>query len=498
MVYGSGISISGLGSGLDTASLVQQLVQLESLRKVQLQRQQSDVQDKLGKFGDLKKLVETLQTKAEALSTSSKFLHFMGETSREGAVSVEVSSTALQGSHSITVQQLAAIDRWAFDAVADPTTDLSAASGQVAFTVGANSYAIAIDAAESSLNEIASAINEDAGEDVVATVVNAGTDAAPSWRLVVASKTSGVDGRIHGLSSTVTGLTIDGTEPAPGSSVPVSANHLLVGQNAQATVDGLLVERTTNEFAGVLEGVTFTALAADPLNPVELTVTPDSEAIQTALEEFVAAYNAVIGFVNAQNTYTEGGETGGPLFGDSATRFVGSSLHSALFNVPLATVVADTEGYSTLGLVGLKLARDGTISIDEAKLGEKITENVDLLAALFADDDGFDGGGLLPGDPGYGVDQTADSGLAATLVRAIDGLVDPGVGAGGIALPSIFGAKEKSFRDQIRTLDQRIADEAYRLEQFEEQLRARFANLENLMGNLNSQLAALTALAEQE
>ncbi|MFN0008702.1 MAG: flagellar filament capping protein FliD [Planctomycetota bacterium] len=498
MVLGSGISISGLGSGLDTASLIQSLVQLEGLRKAQLQRQQTGVQDKLGKFGDLKKLVETLQAKADKLSTSSKFLHLMGETSREGAVAVEVASTAIQGSHSITVQQLAALDRWAFDAVLDPTTDLSASSGQVAFTVGGQSYAIAIDAADSSLNDIASAINADAGEDVSASVVNAGTDAAPSWRLVLASKTSGVDGRIHGLSSTVTGLVIDGTEPAPGATAPVSANHLVVGLNAQALVDGLLVERTTNEFTGVLEGVTFTALAADPLNPVELTITPDTEAITTALEEFVTAYNAVINFVKGQNTYSEDGETGGPLFGDSSTRVVSASIHSSLFNVPLATVLADTEGFSTLGLVGLELTRDGTIQIDEAKLEGKITENVDLLADLFADDDGFDGGGLLPGDPGYGVDQTADSGLAATLVRAIKGLVDPGVGVGGIVLPSVFAAKEKSFRDQIRTLDQRIADEAYRLEQFEEQLRARFANLENLMGGLNSQLATLAAIGAQE
>src|SRR5262245_34290011 len=101
MPFGTGISISGLGSGLDTATLVQQLVQLESLRKVQFEKQKTGVQDKLTAFNDFKKLVETLQQTADALSTSTKFLHLSGEASREGAISFEVSSVAPRGSHTI-------------------------------------------------------------------------------------------------------------------------------------------------------------------------------------------------------------------------------------------------------------------------------------------------------------------------------------------------------------------------------------------------------------
>jgi flagellar hook-associated protein 2 len=498
MVAGNGISVGGLGSGIDSAALIQKLVQLESQRKVALQAQQTSAQNKLNTFGDFKTLVESLRDKADDLSVSSKFLQLVGKTSRDGVISVEVSSTALKGAHSITVQQLAATDRWAFDGVADATTDLATTSGQVSFSVGTHTFNVAIDAASSSLNEISDAINVAAGDDVAATVVNAGTESAPSWRLVLASKTSGAEGRIHGLSSTVTGLTIDGTEPAPDSNTAVSTNQLVVGQNAKAIVDGLAVERTTNEFNGALEGVSFTAQSADPLNPVQLTISPDGDAIQSALKDFVDAYNAVVNFANKQNAYSQESGAGGPLFGDSSTSFVNTTIRSALFNVPTATVLGDTEGYSTLGLVGLNIQNDGTIVIDEQKLQGKITANVDLLANLFADDDGFDDGGAQPGDPGYGVDQTADSGLAATLVRSIDQMVNPGVGVGGIALASVFGAKEDSLKGQISLLDKRIADEDYRLGQFQDQLTARFANLENVMGNLNSQLSALQAWTSQK
>ncbi len=495
MAFGSGISFAGLGSGIDSVTLIQRLVQLESLRKAQYESKKTIAQDKLTAFGDLKEHLDDLKVAAKELSESGRFLQLAGSASREGALTFTVSSSATVGSHSIEVLQLAANDRWAFDSVADPDVDLATGAGQqVTFQVGANSYAVDIDPTTSTLNEIAAAITTVAGADVEASVVNVGTEAAPSWKLVLASKSSGESGRIHGLASTVGGLTIDGTEAAPGSGTPVSANQIVVGLDARAIVDGLLVTRDSNEFEGVIQGVSFTATSADPGEPVILSVQPDTEAIKESLKAFVEAYNKLVSFANTQNTYTEEDGAGGELFGDSALSIVRSSIRSALFDVDVADVMADTEGYSTLGLVGLDVQKNGTITINETKLDEKIAANLGLLADLFTDDDGFDDGNTLPGDPGYGVDVTPDSGLAATLVRAIDALIDRGVGPGGSSLQSIFAAKEESIKSQISLLDDRIADEEYRLERFEENLRIRFANLENLMGSLNSQSAALAAM----
>lgn len=494
MVAGDGISVTGLASGLDTATLIQKLVQLESQTKVSLQAQQTATQTKLTTFDQFKTLVQTLHDKADELSTTSKFLKLKGAASREGVISFDVSSSAAQGSHSITIEQLAATDRWAFDGVADATTNLATSAGTVHFSVNGNDHSVNIDPASSSLNNIADAINQAAGADVEATVVNVGTNSTPSWKLVLASKTSGVDGRIHGLSSTVGGLTIDGTEPAPDSSTPVSVNQIVVGQNAKANVDGLEVERDTNDFSGVLAGVSFTAQSADAQNPVQLSIAPDGTSIQSSIQDFVDAYNAVINFTNTQNSFSKDNGAGGPLFGDSSLTFVNSQIHSALFDVPTSTVVNDTQGYSTLGLVGLQLQQDGTIVVDPTTLQNKIAGNVTQLANLFADDDGFSDGGAQPGDPGYGVDQTPDSGLAATLVRSIESLTNPGVGVGNITLASVFGAKEDSLQSQINQLDQRISDEDVRLNAFQEELQQRFANLEVVMGQLNSQTAALNAL----
>jgi len=479
-MFGSGITFSGLGSGIDTASLVERLVQLEGLRKAQLESKKEIAQDKQKAISKLQTLVKALQSQAEGMSQSSEFLKLKGAASREGVLSFDVSSNAVQGSHSIEIQQLAAYDRWAFDAVGDPDVDLAGASGEsITFTAGGTNYSVAIDPSTSSLKEIASAINTAASADVSASVVNVGTTATPSWKLVVASKESGAAGRVTGLTSTIAGLTIDGTSPVPGSGTPVSTNNLTVGTNAKALVDGLLVERDTNEFEGVIEGFSFTAQSADVGNPVDVSIEPDNAAIKSALKAFTEAYNEVVKFVNEQNTYSKDGGAGGALFGDSAVSIVRSKIRDSLFAVNLADVQADTEGYSTLGLVGIEVEKDGTLSIDDAKLDEKITANLGALAALFTDDDGEAG---------------VDTGVAAKLEAAIAALVDRGVGPNGEGLKSLFGAKDESLTRMISELDDRIAEEESRLDKYEETMRLRFANLENVMAQLNSQSSALGAL----
>jgi flagellar hook-associated protein 2 len=183
-------------------------------------------------------------------------------------------------------------------------------------------------------------------------------------------------------------------------------------------------------------------------------------------------------FVNEQSTFKEDKGTSGALFGDSTMSLVRSKLRTALFDVNIQTVTDDTEGYSTLGLVGIDVENDGTLSIDDSKLDEKITGNVAAFADLFADDDG----------------NGTDTGIATNLVYAIDSVIDRGTGPNGEALKSLFGAKNESLANIISELDRRIEEEDYRLDKYEEALKLKYANLENLMASLNSQSSALGAI----
>ena len=478
----NGISFSGLASGIDTGSIVTQLLQLERIPIQQIESRKAGEQQKIDLLGTLRGYVEDLRDKAKSLSSLSGFLHFQAEASIDGVANFTTSENAVQGSHTLDVIQLAAADRWAFAGVADPTADLG--GGSVSFTVAGTSYDVALTAGNASLQAIAAAINDQAAEAVTASVVNTGTGANPSYRLVVASNETGIDNAITGIASSFAGLTIDSTVGGP--------DNVAVGSNAIARVDGLLVERSTNEFSGVVEGVSFEAIATTDGLPISFSVSADVEAVRQGVQEFIDAYNRIVDFANTQNTYSEDGGAGGALFGDSVLRSVSGAIRGALFNVDLAAVAADQEGFSTLSLIGISLDRTGRLSLDSTKFDAKLSENLSALADLFVDTDGFDNGGAAENTPEYGIDTTADRGLFDILVRSLDSLLkDTGDGSGG-TVKSLFNSRTDRLNETIKRYDSQIEQRERYIDDYEQSLIRRFAALEQLLGNLNAQGASLS------
>jgi flagellar hook-associated protein 2 len=495
-MFGSGISFSGLASGLDTTSIVTQLVALERLPIQQLETQRDEAQTKLDLVGNFGDLVKSLQTAADSLRASTDFYSFSTSMSVEGTASVSAGSGAAPGTHTLEVLSTASTDRWAFDGVVDSDTALG--GGNLSFDVNGTSYNLAVDAGTSSLNEIASQINGLTGDDVSASVVNTGTDSSPSYQLVLGSGGSGEDLRISNIVSTVAGFTIDATGP-DAQGVAQSANNITVGMNAVALVDGLQVERSDNDFGDVVQGVSINILSAQQVGEPAMifTVQADQEAMKGRVQGFVDEYNKIIDFVNTQNAYSEESGTGGELFGDSILSTVRRQITNAIFDVDIGSVIADTEGYSTLSLIGIGSDSDGRLSIDDSVFDDKLAANVELVAALFADDDGFDNGGALPNTPGYFTDTTADTGLAEKLYRAIDQMFktqdgpDNPITGDPVVLSGIFKSREDALKDNISRFGDSIDNKERLLELFEESLVLRFASLEQTMGQLNAQGAAL-------
>jgi flagellar hook-associated protein 2 len=497
-----GISFSGLGSGLDTQAIIAQLVRLERIPIQQIQAQREGEQSKLSLIGTLKGHVRDLQTQAEGLSKLAGFASFDVSASTEGVASFSASGSAVQGSHTLEVTNLAAVDRWAFDGVADPATQLATGPGEsIDFDVAGTSYSISIDENASSLEEIVGAINgSSAGEVVEATIVNAGTAANPSHQLVLTSKNSGEANRIENIVNGVNGLSIDPTGP-DGAGVSQSTNNITVGSNAIAVIDGLTVERESNEFSDVIAGVSINvqSIAGTETDPVRFTVEPNTVTIKKGLEDFVDAYNEVIDFINTQNSYDEESGSGGDLFGDNLLRTVRSEINKALFGLEqrqdttLADISADTEGFTTLSVIGFDLESDGRLSIDSTKLDDKLSENLGALSDLFVDSDGFDNGGATVNTPEFYQDTTADAGIAAILDRAIERMFDTFEDVDENVRKGLFDTRTEGLQSNIKRYDKQIEAKEFRLTQFEANLVQRFANLEEVMGGLNAQGSALNA-----
>lgn len=504
MVGATGISFSGLASGIDTQAIVAQLVQLERLPIQTLQARRAQEQRKLdlvGQFGDL---VKKLRDAAKELDTTGEFKSNSATLSDDTVGTVSANSSAIAGSHALDVERLAATDRWVFDSVTSRDQDLTTTAGQqVSFTVGTTAYSLVVNPSRSSLDEIAADINGMAGEDVNASVVNTGTESNPTFQLVLASKVPGEDGRITSIFSNVAGanddLTINWVAPTVAG-VAQSTNNITVGNDALARVDGLLVRRSDNDFSDVIEGVTLSVnRTTTPGDPAIISVEPDRDAVREKLDEFVSAYNAVQTFINTQSKFTpsedpedDGGSTGA-LFGDTVLSSVKSAMTRALFSPTLAEVTGDTEGYSTLSLIGVKQGNDGLLSIDETKFNAKFTENLDALAALFTDDDGFDNGGAAVGDPGYYVDQSDDRGLMANLTREIDRMFGTLAGSTSeVTLRGIFDARQEALRARLKNFDRDIDRKEERVERYRETLTLQYARFEELMSSLNAQGASLS------
>jgi flagellar hook-associated protein 2 len=150
-----------------------------------------------------------------------------------------------------------------------------------------------------------------------------------------------------------------------GGAASVRKRQLVAGADAAVTVDGVTVARSKNIIDDILPGVTLNLLKADAGTTVTLNIGRDTDALMTKINAFVAGYNNIAAYISAQTAYDETRQqAGGILFADGTLASVKSDLTSIL----LRRVWGVSSDFSTLGLVGITVGRDGQLSIDNSKL----------------------------------------------------------------------------------------------------------------------------------
>ncbi len=457
MTFGA-IQFGGLASGLDTAAIIDAILRVERRPIDLLESRKESEQQKLTLLGTFEGLVKALRDKAQDLRQAGNFFAHSLAVGEEGIAEFTLDGNAQSGTHTLEVLALAQADRYAYAGVASPDTALG--TGTISFTYAGTAYTVDVAAGEDTLNGIAAAINAPppagstdpvASEAVIATVVNVGTEAAPSYQLVIAGRETGSDFAIQGLTTSIAGLT--------------GQTQLTAASNAQIEIDNLAVQRSGNLFADVLPGISFT-VSATTTTPLTFTVAEDIEGIRSNIQGFVDAYNDVVEFINEQNVYTEEGGASGELFGDRVLESVRSALRRALFEVDAAMA----QDYSSLGLVGIELQDDGTLSIDEATLDEKLKGDLDAFSDLFRAEQG---------------------GFFTNLTGELDGLLEHSTSPTGVILDGLFDARREAVNRQIEDFDDEVERLEDRLDLLEQSLVKRFAALEDLMAGLNAQSAFL-------
>lgn len=390
----AGISSLGIGSGLDLNSLVDKLMEAERLPLTALDKKEADFQAKLTAYGTLKGAYANFQTAARTLSSPIKFNTSKASTADETVLSATASSIARPGTHAIEVSQLAQSHKIASGVIEDPTTSIGTGtltidfgtydSGTNTFSVNAEKTAksITIDASNSSLSGIRDSINEaDAG--VTASIINDGN----GYRLVFSSDDSGkanslrvlVDDTGDGIDTDGAGLSQLAYNPTAAVGSGKNLEQKMAALNAELEIDGIAISKSSNMIGDALTGVTLNLLKTTAA-ATTLTIERDTSGVKTAVEEFTAAYNELAATAKELGGYDLKTQEGGLLLGDATLRNMQNQVRTMLSQ---RLEYAD-GGVQSLSDIGVSFQRDGTLSLNSAKLDAVLADSTKNVAPLFA------------------------------------------------------------------------------------------------------------------
>ena len=260
---------------------------------------------------------------------------------------------------------------WTSADLASAASTVPAGSFQVS---DGNSSASITVASGTSLSGLASQINA-AGLNVSASVVTDSTGA----HLAVSS----ADGGQVTLSS----------DPA------LAMTQASQAQNASLTVDGVPVSSASNTVTGALTGITLTLTGTTGSGttgsgstgssnaPAILSVSADTNQIDSAVSQFVTDYNSAISQLSTQFTFSTSSGSQGVLGSDSAVRSLQSTLLGSIgysaSGSGASSGASSSGGLSTLADLGISMQDDGTLTLDSTKLNQAISSNPGSVQNFF-------------------------------------------------------------------------------------------------------------------
>lgn len=190
------ISFSGLASGLDTNSIITDLVRFSQQRINSLKAKQQEASTRQDVLTTVKSRLQSLQTKAHSLARAQQnvFDRRAITSSDESLVLAAAGSAATPGVQSLRVLGLATAHQVASQGFDDPNSQIT--SGTFQIQAGGSAATITIDPSNNTLTGLARAINS-AAIGVTATIINDGSDSRTQpYRLLLSSNNTGTDNAI--------------------------------------------------------------------------------------------------------------------------------------------------------------------------------------------------------------------------------------------------------------------------------------------------------------
>jgi flagellar hook-associated protein 2 len=313
---------------------------------------------------------------------------------------------------------------------------------------GTTTYAVTIAGGET-LDDLVQKINSlNAG--FTAAEFNSGAGATP-YRLSITSQRSGRAGNLV-FDTSSAGFTLQQTAEGRDAAV-------LFGAPGAGTIS----TSNTNNFQNILPGVNLRLVAAG--NPVTVAVASSGSGAADAIQALVDAYNQVRSQIADATSFTPAASSTdtaktGPLFGDSSVLAVETDLGN-LFSGQILGAGA----IRSLAAVGISVEKDGTLSFDAAKFTAKLASDPQSVKDFFTN---------------------TQFGFVARLKKSIDRLSS----SDHALLVNRLDAINQTIIDKNNA----IADWNQRLDAERNLLLLKFYRMETLIGQMQSQLTAISQI----
>jgi flagellar hook-associated protein 2 len=439
----SGLRLTGLASGLDSDSVVEQLMAIERQPRTRTARQQVGVQARQDSLRQIDSKLTSLKLATGDLRSALVWLPSQTtSSSNEAIVTAKRLAGAAPGGYQVNVQTLASADSRTYDWV-DGGGDLA-----ISYKDDGVTKSKPFDLAGKSLDEAVTAINN--------------ADDSPVWAVNVAGRLS--------LSRKQTGDHANWGFDASGTAVgALSASRDGVDSTYTIAGDATVYSSHTSVASNGLPGIELTLKGIGSATVNVSTPAVDRDQIATKLKAFVSAYNDAIDLVRGKvaekpvaNPTTDTDAKLGGLFGDTALN-------------GLLTTMRRTVAEAGLESLGVKVAATGAGTSPDALAGKLSFDSTAFNAAW----------DKSPTDVQAKLGSTTTSGFAQRLeailgraTRAGDGLVDQRIGAADRELAVI--------KDKLARLDTRLATR-------KDYLQRQFASLEQTLSRSQSQSTDLAS-----
>jgi flagellar hook-associated protein 2 len=383
------LKLGGLASGLDTETLIKQLMSLERRPIALMEQRQSQLITRANAWRDINSRLLTLQNRmADLTSISAATWNARTVSVADSSVlSARTTGTSEVGTYAVDVVGLATSQTWKSElAVVDATVGLGV-TGSIVVDGGIGDGKTLTIAATDSLNKIAADINTRKAElGFTASVLKVGDN---DFRLVLRGSGSGLGNYFELKDDPIDPLETAGSDLLMTAGTATAAT---TAANGLVKVNNIDISTSANILADAIPGVTLTLAK---LGSTNVTVAKDTQRAVEAVKNFVDQYNSVIEFIDQQSRYDSKTKVGGPLVGESTAQ----ALRTALARTIQDKVGTLPDAVNSLGMIGISSERfagagtaTGKLRFDQSKFLTAFNSDPESVVKLFTMDDGTNKG----------------------------------------------------------------------------------------------------------